>query len=216
MNYDQLLRSIVALHNRAQAGAAVAVNQFLVLRNWGIGGHLVEFEQNGEDRATYGKRLLERMASDLSGRGLRGLGVSMLKNCRQFYRIYPQIRQSVIGVLPDSPELASIRQSVIGESGRTGNSAAVSRKLHAAGPTPLSAESLRAFSWTHFLEFIRLDDPWKRAFYENECLRGVWSVRQLQRQIGSLLYERTGLASCASICCSTSKCAPFAMRTPAR
>jgi predicted nuclease of restriction endonuclease-like (RecB) superfamily len=59
----------------------------------------------------------------------------------------------------------------------------------------LSTDSLRAFSWTHFLEFIRLDDPWKRAFYENECLKGNWSVRQLQRQIGSLLYERTGLSA---------------------
>ena len=50
-------------------------------------------------------------------------------------------------------------------------------------PTPLSAESLFELSWTHFIELIRLDDPWKRAFYENECLKGHWSVRQLQRQI---------------------------------
>jgi predicted nuclease of restriction endonuclease-like (RecB) superfamily len=50
-------------------------------------------------------------------------------------------------------------------------------------------------SWTHLLELIRLDDPWKRAFYENECLKGNWSKRQLQRQIGSLLYERTGLST---------------------
>jgi predicted nuclease of restriction endonuclease-like (RecB) superfamily len=189
MNYDQLLQSVVAIHERAQDGAAVTVNQFLVLRNWVIGAHLVEFEQNG------GERLLERMASDLSARRLRGLGVSMLKNCRQFYRIYPQIRQSAIGVLPESPRLESIRQSVIGELGPSGSSAPAVRKPQAAGPTPLSTDSLRAFSWTHFLEFIRLDDPWKRAFYENECLKGNWSVRQLQRQIGSLLYERTGLSA---------------------
>jgi predicted nuclease of restriction endonuclease-like (RecB) superfamily len=119
----------------------------------------------------------------------------MLKNCRQFYRIYPQIRQSAIGVLPESPRLESIRQSVIGELGPSGSSAPAVRKPQAAGPTPLSTDSLRAFSWTHFLEFIRLDDPWKRAFYENECLKGNWSVRQLQRQIGSLLYERTGLSA---------------------
>jgi predicted nuclease of restriction endonuclease-like (RecB) superfamily len=49
-------------------------------------------------------------------------------------------------------------------------------------------------SWSHLIELIRLDDPWKRAFYENECLRGSWSKRELQRQIGSLLYERTGLS----------------------
>jgi predicted nuclease of restriction endonuclease-like (RecB) superfamily len=48
--------------------------------------------------------------------------------------------------------------------------------------------------WSHVIELIRVEDPWKRAFYENECLKGNWSVRQLQRQIGSLLYERTGLS----------------------
>ena len=51
------------------------------------------------------------------------------------------------------------------------------------------------FSWSHLIEFLNLSDPWKRAFYENKCLKGSWSRRQLQRQIGSLLYERTGLSS---------------------
>jgi predicted nuclease of restriction endonuclease-like (RecB) superfamily len=50
------------------------------------------------------------------------------------------------------------------------------------------------FSWTQLIELLPIADPWKRAFYENECLLGGWSVRQLQRQIGSLLFERTGLS----------------------
>ena len=50
------------------------------------------------------------------------------------------------------------------------------------------------FTWTHLADLVRIDDPWKRAFYEIECLNGNWSKRQLQRQIGSLLYERTGLS----------------------
>lgn len=62
-------------------------------------------------------------------------------------------------------------------------------------PTPLEPEQLARISWAHFLELIRMDDPWQRAFYENELLRGHWSKRQLQRQIGSLLYERTGLST---------------------
>ena len=62
-------------------------------------------------------------------------------------------------------------------------------------PTPLSSGALLGLTWTKLQELIRLEDPWKRAFYENECLKGNWSVRQLQRQIGSLLYERTGLST---------------------
>ena len=62
-------------------------------------------------------------------------------------------------------------------------------------PTPLSPQVLLQLSWSHLVELITIDDPWKRAFFENECLQANWSVRQLRRQIGSLLYERTGLST---------------------
>jgi predicted nuclease of restriction endonuclease-like (RecB) superfamily len=48
-------------------------------------------------------------------------------------------------------------------------------------------------SYTHFVELIRVDEPLKRLFYELECIKGTWSVKELKRQIGSLLYERTGM-----------------------
>jgi predicted nuclease of restriction endonuclease-like (RecB) superfamily len=62
-------------------------------------------------------------------------------------------------------------------------------------PTPLSPQALIQLSWSHLVEIIAIDEPWKRAFFENECLQANWSVRQLRRQIGSLLYERTGLST---------------------
>jgi predicted nuclease of restriction endonuclease-like (RecB) superfamily len=68
------------------------------------------------------------------------------------------------------------------------------RKSPAHEIKPFSADIILRFSWTHLIELIRLDDPLQRAFYENECLKSNWSVRQLQRQIGSLLFERTGLS----------------------
>src|ERR1700758_5184223 len=97
MNYQQLVTAIDAAAQSLLGRAAKAVNQALVLRNWLIGAHLVECEQSGEDRASYGEQLLSNLAGDLRVKGLKGLGISMLKNCRQFYRIYPQIRQSTIG-----------------------------------------------------------------------------------------------------------------------
>jgi len=163
MDYLQLVTAIDAATQSLLGRAAQAVNQALVLRNWLVGAHLIEFEQSGEDRARYGKQLLSNLAGDLRVKGLKGLGISMLKNCRQFYRIYPQIRQSLIGEFNQDPEA-------------------------------LSPDQLLRLSWTHFIELIRTEDPLKRAFYEVECVRGNWSVRQLQRQIGSLLYERTGLS----------------------
>ncbi|MEX2579288.1 MAG: PDDEXK nuclease domain-containing protein [Verrucomicrobiales bacterium] len=188
MNYDSLIGSIRRVHDTALDQATQTVNRSLVFRNWLVGAHLVEFEQRGEDRAAYGEKLLEKVASDLASSGLKGLGISMLRMTRRFYELYPQIRQSAIAELPEDRAFP-IRQSPIAEWAED------SAATRDGQPAPLPPAAVLAFSWTHLIEFIRLDDPWKRAFYENETLKGTWSVRQLQRQIGSLLYERTGLSS---------------------
>jgi predicted nuclease of restriction endonuclease-like (RecB) superfamily len=194
MNYPALLSAIATAHEQAQAGAAGAVNRHLILRNWLIGAYLVEFEQRGGNRAKYGAGLLSRVAADLKSRQFVGLGASMLKDCRNFYRLYPQLRQSAVGELATAV-LPAIGQPPVGESrGEIIRSPMVSKSAKHL-PTPLPVAMLHRLSWTHLLELIRLDDPWRRAFYENECLKGNWSKRQLQRQIGSLLYERTGLST---------------------
>jgi hypothetical protein len=71
------------------------VNAALTLRNWVIGYHIVEYEQQGKDRAAYGEKMLETLASKLKQKGLRGLAETNLKLFRQFYNSYPQIRQTV-------------------------------------------------------------------------------------------------------------------------
>jgi hypothetical protein len=91
----QLVTAIDAASQALLGRAAKAVNQALVVRNWLIGAHVLEFEQSGQDRATYGEYLLSNLAADLKARGLKGLGISMLKNCRPFYRLYPDIRPSL-------------------------------------------------------------------------------------------------------------------------
>ena len=188
MDYPALIQSISEAHRQAQAGAAGAVNRHLVIRNWLIGAYLVEFEQMGAERAAYGHGLLKQVAGDLRKRDVPGTSPDMLERMRLFYEGYPQlavisaplVRKLAGGENPD-------RVSAI--------SAPPVRKTKGAEPRPLPAENVLRFSWTHLTELIRIVDPWKRAFYENECLRGNWSKRQLQRQIGSLLYERTGLST---------------------
>ena len=176
---------LVALHHESAGRAAGAVNQTLVLRNWSIGAHLVEYEQDGSDRAAYGARLLFRLAADLRRRQVPGTSPDQLERMRTLYLLYPQVAQG-ISATPS-------RKSLTGRSRAIG--ATASRKSTTAEPRPLPAEVVLRLSWSNLVELIRLDDPWKRAFYENECLRGGWSVRELQRQIGSLLYERTGLST---------------------
>ena len=90
MNYNVLLEAIGQAHQQAQAGAAGAVNRHLILRNWVIGAYLVEFEQNGKDRAQYGAGLLKRLSKDLCKRGMSGASPDVLERMRLFFQMYPQ------------------------------------------------------------------------------------------------------------------------------
>lgn len=190
MNYSGLIKSITGATHRLQEQVATAANQALVIRNWLVGAWLVEFEQNGKDRAKYGQKLLETVAADLAQKEIKGLtDPRVLRDCRVLYRVYPQIRGSVtreLGIIA-LPAVTGETSTPAGKRIR----GSATREL----PPPLVLEDLMRLSWTHLQELIRIDDPWSRAFYENECLKGRWSIRQLQRQIGSLLYERTGLST---------------------
>ena len=177
LDYAGLVVAIAEVHAHAQRHAVQVVNLGLTLRNWMIGYYIVEYEQHGKDRATYGEGLLEQLASDLRRQVGKGFTRRNLEYIRQFYQRYP------------------IAKSLISQFG-----------LQLPSPSSLPHEPLqwqddayfvrlfRELPWTHFIELARLDDRLKRAFYEVETLKNRWSVRELKRQIGSLLYERVGLS----------------------
>lgn len=93
MNFDLLTHTILENHTLLQQSAMKAINIHLTIRNWLIGFYIVEFEQNGEDRAKYGEELIETLSKKLNN---KSLSESNLKVFRQFYVAYPQIGQSVI------------------------------------------------------------------------------------------------------------------------
>ena len=198
MNYVSLVKTINSATTQLQGRAAAAVNQALVLRNWLVGAYIVEFEQSGKDRAKYGTQLLEKLASDMSALDVRGLNVRVLDRCRLLYRYYPNLTSAIPATV--SPKFGKEGHSVLPLSSRETRvsiPATLSPKSEPSGqaPTPLSAQAVLQISWSKLVELVAIDAPWKRAFFENECLKSNWSVRQLQRQIGSLLYERTGLST---------------------
>lgn len=98
-DFESLVTTIVQIHYRAQDFSTKAVNIGLTLRNWLIGHRIVEFEQNGKDRATYGERLLPKLAQRLVNAGLKRVDARELRRFRLLYTVYPQIRETV------SPEL---------------------------------------------------------------------------------------------------------------
>ena len=94
-NFNRLIDNVYQTHYLLHLNAQKAVNQNLTIRNWLIGCYIVEFEQNGEDRAKYGAHLLEDMAKEIKTKGIKGLNGRALRNCRLFYVSYPQIWRTV-------------------------------------------------------------------------------------------------------------------------
>jgi predicted nuclease of restriction endonuclease-like (RecB) superfamily len=178
-NFDSLVRAITLAHESLLMKAVKAVNVSLTLRNWLIGFYIAVYEQQGADRATYGEHLLEKLAKRLEERGVKNSSERELRRYRRFYQIYPQIRETV------SPEF------------RLHLAAEKNAEIRGMALPELRIDAktmIERLSYSHLAAMMEIDDLAKRAFYEIECLKGAWSVRELRRQIASLLYERTGLS----------------------
>lgn len=202
MNFEQLAVSIGQLHDTMRHVAVGSVNRMLTFRNWLTGRYIVEYEQSGSDRAAYGENLILRLAGRLRGR--RGFSERNLQLFRDFYRVYPQISQVIAAELPvlriraEIPQLATAELSVFEIGAEIPQKASAElqpiENRRVKDLSPPAVQLVRHFSFSHFVELMRIDDPLKRAFYEIEGIKGSWSVPQLRRQIESLLYERTGLS----------------------
>ncbi len=197
MNFDQLLNAIEKTSNSLQEKALTSVNQSLVIRNWLTGLYIVEFEQNGEDRAAYGEKLLDTIALELKKKKLKGLSATNLRLFRRFYDIYPHIGPVISNnfnylidhIFADFSD-AQIQQPVAAEFKNVIYKPVADKTDVYSDPQLL----LQHFSFRHFTELIKIKEPLKRTFYEQQAIKGNWSSRQLKRQIESLLLERTGLS----------------------
>jgi predicted nuclease of restriction endonuclease-like (RecB) superfamily len=178
-SYAGLLTGVVELLQQARMTSARSVNAVMTATYWEIGRRIVEQELRGQERAGYGEALIDRLASDLTARFGRGFSRSNLFQMRDFYTAWPII-QTPSGQLPRFPSPAPQRQKVQTLSGESATGTAL------APPFPLP--------WSHYVRLLSVKDVQARTFYETEALRGGWSVRQLDRQISTLFYERTALS----------------------
>jgi predicted nuclease of restriction endonuclease-like (RecB) superfamily len=185
MNFEQLIQTIKQTHEHLQNKAISAVNQSLTIRNWLFGLYIVEYEQEGEDHAKYGGKILKNISESLSDRSISGTSERNLRNYRQFYIAYPHI----ISIIAESYLPESIWQLLTAKSIQK---SIKSTTQHQIGVPPELI--VNRLSFTHLVELTRESDTLKRAFYETQAIDGNWSVEELKRQMGSLLYERTGLS----------------------
>lgn len=143
---NPIFEEIKGLINDSKNRVYTAVNTEMLNLYWNIGKVIMEI-QNGNERATYGDAVLEKLSEKLTDEFGKGFSSRNLRTMRKFYIMYPIWKT-------------------------------VSSKL----------------SWSHYLELIKIDEENKRKFYLNECINSSWSVRELQRQTASLLYERLVLS----------------------
>ena len=159
------------------------VNTALTLRNWIIGFYIVEYEQSGKDKADYGVGLFKAIAKRLLKMGVKSLQERNLYLCRDFYRAYPQILQT----LSTKTYLVDFKPF------------AILQTVSAILPDPDESANLNLLlnnlSFSHFIELLKADTDTKRRFYEVHAIQNNWGVRDLKRAVESLLYERTGLST---------------------
>jgi predicted nuclease of restriction endonuclease-like (RecB) superfamily len=174
-NYNKIRAGIVELLKTARASAARNVNTVMTATYWEIGRRIVQSEQAGEKRAEYGELLIKRLAKDLSASFGRGFGPRNLAQMRSFYLSWPQ---SKILQTPSAKSSKSIPfNNIRGQS----------QLVQDLG-------SQFALPWSVYVRLLSIKNQEARTFYETEALRLGWSVRQLDRQIGSQFYERLALS----------------------
>ncbi len=173
-SFEDLSDSVLQTHQYAQRAAVRAVNQYATMRNWLIGCYIVEYEQKGKDRARYGERLLKRLEEKVK---IRGLNETLFRVSRSFYLEYPQIRELFVNGKHAMP------------SHELEKHATSSHKF----VTPPEKIVCR-LSFSHIREIMTEKDPLARFFYETECMKGCWSVKELRRQMATNLFFRSGIS----------------------
>lgn len=193
--FEQLAQNILTIDNSMQGFAVKAVNQAATLRNWIIGGYIIEYEQNGSDRAKYGDNLLKSLEKRI---GQKGLNVTLFQLSRLFYSNYQYVGSlistnyaTVLHNLPSAEIYATVSHNL-----PQLQYLAVNEQDENPEQFKTPAEKLvSVLSFSHIRELLTINDPLVRFFYETECIKGTWSVRELRRQIATNLHIRIGLSA---------------------
>jgi hypothetical protein len=187
-DYAGLHKEVVSVVESARRTAARNVNAVMTAAYWEIGRRIVASEQGGHARAGYGQALIARLADDLTRRFGRGFGKANLASMRAFYLAWPaaEIFQTVSG------------KSAVPENVQTPSGKSLPAKdvvdATATAPDYMALATRFTLPWSAYVRLLSVKTVAARVFYETEALREGWSVRQLDRQISSQLYERLALS----------------------
>ena len=190
-SFNDLASIVQTTHDAAQSSAIKAINRMQTMRNWLIGYYIVEFEQHGKDRAEYGAHLLKKLEERVDR---KGLNVTLFQTSRNFYNLYPQMEGLFVPnkIYSTLSNKSGSRIPLMDKSADVQSNTNCATVSHNFQTPPEMIVSRLSFS--HIREIMSVDDPLARYFYEQECIKCTWSVRELRRQISTNLYFRTGIS----------------------
>ena len=197
-DFEQLISTIDGIHNELQNFAVKTVNQSLTVRNWLIGYYIVEYEQKGLDRAQYGEKIIEELAQNL--KHIKGIDRRSLFKFRLFYLAYTNLFSPVHSFVSQNlqpkvgtvlPLLKDLHLSLSEKPIEKVGTLSPQFGQDIAMPADVLLSKL---SYSHFELLLKIDKPLKRTFYELECIKGTWSIRELKRQLNSQYFERSALS----------------------
>ena len=162
---QSFLENVSEVLSQARKNAKTAVNLAMVYVYYEIGRMIVEEEQHGQNRAAYGKQILQELSKYLSEKYGKGFSTTNLRQMRNFYMVYSQdqIQQTLSAEFDNLPAVSTGRKFYL--------------------------------SWSHYLKLMRIDNVDERHFYEIESVKNDWSLTELKRQYNSSLYERIALST---------------------
>ena len=172
LKFQGLVNLFEQTQTELQKQAARSIDIALVVRNWLFGWYIVEFEQNGADRAEYGRRFFEVLSERLKKINIKGSSSTRLKLYRSFYQTFKHIRPT-LSVKLDNPNNIN---TLVNQSALTAQLAACFK-----------------LGWSHYVTLLTIKSDEERRFYEIESIENSWSVRELKRQMTSSFYERLAL-----------------------
>ena len=224
IDFNQLESSINSLNLVFEENTAKAINRNVTARNWLIGFYIVNYEQNGKDRAKYGERTLQKLAEDLNK---KSLSYRNLRLYRQFFLDFRTLKKPIfdyvlnefkaderlIPTIEPSLVNCAISDCTIGQTASAqskqelvesnlANSvcqiqAPIGQSLIAQSDDKLQIPPEKLFShlsFSHFSLILSVENPLARVFYELETIKSTWSVRELKRQIQTNYFERSAIS----------------------
>lgn len=174
------IKQAVKLVQSARQEVVKHTNSLIVVTYFHLGKLIVEQEQKGSTKATYGQEVIKKLSDTLTKQFGKGFSDDNLENMRLFYLLYKRKTG-----LSEISETLSRKSLTVKRTKSISASKPLSERL-----SKTSIQNIFPLSWSHYVTLIRIKNKQERAFYEIEARQNNWSVRELKRQYDSGLFER--------------------------